>query len=570
MKLIRVEISQAGGSSSLLNGLDVAIRRRGEADTLAFQPLCLIGPNGSGKSQFLQLIAEFFQAALHASVPGEERREVDPSSRFLLHYVISRSDKSSLEVELVGEPETNAGIRSISIRTRAGDDEWSEPKSLDVSSSELLPSRVVAYTSGENETLSLPFLASRIAYAEDITSLALPEQAQSTSRTKKGKGRKSGNATVEASAAPSEQTPRLMLIDYSTHLEVLAANLLLGSSEQRAYLLGKVKLSALRSMRCVVSLNHENVRNSVLKRPDSKRKGVQLTDQLESYIEILKRCSTAWSFEPGEERYVFDFWVDDECRAAFRKNFSDAFDLYLALHKLALLNDLAISRRARLRFEADVGRRRFASRLPEPPDEDKVFRFEELTFYPEPSEGRGAVDYVSLSDGEHQLMQILGVFAMVDEPNVLFLLDEPESHLNPEWRVRFMSDVKALPTRDGRREEAGGGSASQDVMITTHAPFVPSDTPRNRTLIFKRNEDQREGGRVNVLRPNIQTFGAKYEEILSECFGVSPPISDQPLALIKKLLQSENAENVEAGLRKLGPSIERVKLADHLEKLKDD
>ncbi len=199
-----------------------------------------------------------------------------------------------------------------------------------------------------------------------------------------------------------------------------------------------------------------------------------------------------------------------------------------------------------------------------------AFRFEELTFHPVQSEDRDAVDYVSLSDGEHQLMQILGVFAMVDEPNVLFLLDEPESHLNPEWRVRFMSDVMALPTKDGKREDAGGGSASQDVVITTHAPFVPSDTPRNRILIFKRNEDQQDGSKVKVLRPNIQTFGAKYEEILAECFGVAPPISDQPMALIKELLQSEDAENVEAGLRKLGPSVERVKLADHLEQLKDD
>ena len=553
MKLIRVEISQAGGSSSLLNGLDVEIRRRSEADTRAFQPLCVIGPNGSGKSQFLQLIAEFFQAALHTSVPGEERREVDPGSRFRLHYAINRAGKDPLEVEICGEPATSVGKRAIYIRTREGDEDWSEPKPLDASSSELLPSRVVAYTSGENETLSLPFLASRIAYGEDITALALPERAQAA-----------------APAAPSEETPRLMLIDYSTHLEVLAANLLLGSAEQRAYLLGKVNLSDLRSMRCVVSLNHKAVRNGVLKRPDSKRKGVQLTDQLESYIEILKRCSTAWSFETSEERYVFDFWVDDECRAAFRANFPDAFDLYLALHKLALLNDLAISRGARLRFEADVKRRRFASRLPEPPDEDKVFRFEELTFHPAQSEGRDAVDYVSLSDGEHQLMQILGVFAMVDEPNVLFLLDEPESHLNPEWRVRFMSDVNALPTMDGKREDAGGGSAAQDVIITTHAPFVPSDTPRSRTLIFKRNEDQQDGTKVKVLRPNIQTFGAKYEEILAECFGVAPPISDQPMALIKDLLQSEDAESVEAGLRQLGPSVERVKLADHLEQLKDD
>lgn len=561
MRLLRARIGKVGGSSGLLNGLDVEIRRRDEADATSFQPLCLIGPNGSGKSQFLQLIAEFMQAALHPAVPTQERREVDPTSEFGLTYLLQQDGGDQIEVELEGTSE------AISIRSRRQGEDWPDWKKVDESSAALLPARVVGYTSGENETLSLPFLASRAAYADEITTMALPKSTRNRPRGTQRQGRSS-----YYDPTPKElrgETPRLMLIDYSTHLEVLVANLMLGSPEQREFLLNRVKLRDLRSMRCVVSLNHGAVRNSVSKRADSKRKGVQLTEELEGYIDALKSCAATWHYSKSDERYTFDFWVDSESRKAFSSTFGSAFDCYLALHKLALLNDLAISRDARLRFDRDIERRRFATRLPEPPDEDKVFRIEELTFCPSEQRPQDAVDYVSLSDGEHQLVQILGVFAMVDEPNVLFLLDEPESHLNPQWRVNFMSDLASLPTANGKRAEEGSAASAQEAFITTHAPFVPSDTPRNHTLVFRRSEpEDLAPSAVMVSRPNIQTFGARYDEILEACFLVYPPISAQPLEVIDELMQSQDATEVEDGLKRLGPSTEKVKLIDHLQQLK--
>jgi energy-coupling factor transporter ATP-binding protein EcfA2 len=59
-------------------------------------------------------------------------------------------------------------------------------------------------------------------------------------------------------------------------------------------------------------------------------------------------------------------------------------------------------------------------------------------------ERKNAVDYVSLSDGEHQQALILGIYAMINEKNALFLLDEPESHFNPQWRVKFVQRLMDL------------------------------------------------------------------------------------------------------------------------------
>jgi restriction system-associated AAA family ATPase len=221
-----------------------------------------------------------------------------------------------------------------------------------------------------------------------------------------------------------------------------------------------------------------------------------------------------------------------------------------------MLNDLVISRKSRERFQRETRSRRFATRLPEPQDEEKVFRFEQVQF--RQVDSIGIVDYVSLSDGEHQLAQILGVFSMVSFQNVLFLLDEPESHFNPRWRVKFMSRVLAVPTDQQTRCDEGP-ARWQEALMTTHSPFVPSDMPREKVLIFAK-----ENGSVEVTRPSIQTFGATFDVIVEECFGIRPPISDIPKEMIERLMRSDRPSDIREGIKKLGDSSEKLFLADHL------
>jgi restriction system-associated AAA family ATPase len=262
------------------------------------------------------------------------------------------------------------------------------------------------------------------------------------------------------------------------------------------------------------------------------------------------------------ETYTFDFWIDREAKSAFHYFWPDTLTLYSAFHKLSMLNDLAIPKITRTRFRRDTKTRRFASRLPEPQDEDKVFRFERVTFVP--LTGSENVDYVSLSDGEHQLAQLLGTMCMVSYPNVLFLLDEPESHFNPQWRVKFVSRLLELNTTNGVRKEVSAVS-EQDCLLTTHSPFVPSDMPREKIFIFNKTN-----GKVVVRHPEIETFGTTFDTILEECFDVRPPISKVPLEEIKTLMKSDDSEEVEQGIERFGHSVEKVFLADHLRQLKKE
>ncbi len=536
MKLLRVHVISADTCGGLLDDLDVWFRSP-SYNYFEFDPLCLIGPNGAGKSQFLQVLVEMFQSVYHVCIGNEERVEGNSDLQFELEYLIRPEDEEKpIHVRISRQAEKRRRP-SIVVQRKDGD-EW---KVCDLTSQEtrnLLPLKVVGYTSGDNETLSLPFLISRSGYAKEVGDTALSKVTQDI-------------------RVPDT---RLMLIDYGTHLEVLVSNLLMTDDTQRRALLEDAKLKDIHSFRCIIQLAH----SAINKIPENRRsrpnrKGVQLTDELEDYLKKLKSCSTCYTYDDKSETYIFDFWVNDQTKAAFHFFWESTLELYSSFHKLAMLNDLAISKDTRDRFSRDTKTRRFASRLPEPQDEDKVFRFERVNFVAKT--GDEVVDYVSLSDGEHQLAQILGTFSMLSFPNVLFLLDEPESHFNPQWRVKFISRLLDLPTNNGLRKSTTK-AAEQDCLLTTHAPFVPSDMPRNKIFIFFK-----EDGKVKYRHPDIETYGTTFDTILEECFGVRPPISKVSLEEIELLMQSNNPEKIEEGMSRLGHSVEKVFLADRLQQL---
>lgn len=536
MKLLRIHIIAAESCGGLLDDFKVTFRNQAEVAS-GFSPLCLIGPNGSGKSQLLQVLAEIFQLAWNACSPSEERIVSNPELEFEIEYLISLPPHSKpVHVRLTHKSNINKKAILLIEKRYPDSTEWTVCDFSAQATVQLLPQKVVAYTSGGNETLSLPFLVSRSGYAKDVTEEAFRRRTD---------GRKVPDT-------------RLMLVDYGTHLEVLVANLLLGNQNIRRALLKVAPVKNLHSFRCIVQLAHPTYPK--VKVSGSKRKGIQITDELESYLNHLTRSATCYNYDEKTETYVFDFFVDDQVRVAFRSFWSETLRLYSSFHKFSMLNDLAIPKATRERFKKQTKTRRFASRLAEPQDEEKVFRFERVCFSPK---GQGEpVDYVSLSDGEHQLAQILGTMAMTSFANVLFLLDEPESHFNPQWRVDFISQLLDLPTENGtRRGKSKAGQ--QECLLTTHAPFVPSDMPRESVLIFKKDAE----GKINVSTPNIETFGTTFDSILDDCFDVRPPISKVSRQKIDTLMKSKNSNTIRQGMEALGNSVEKAFLADRVEQL---
>lgn len=529
MKLVRLHIIDADTCGGLLN--DVVVKfRRGNVEIDKFSPLCLIGPNGTGKSQVLQIVAEIFQAIFAEYLPDEEQGTPNRQIQFELEYFIADSKNQSKMVKVsrrkVGKKAPDILVESLI------ENEWKTVTNK-VEIKPLLPSKVIGYTSGDNETLSIPFFVSRAGYANQV-------------RT---------NATKEALKSKPILDSRMLLIDYSTNLEVLVANLLLNPKNVRKSLLEKSNLEKLRSFRCVIQRKHTAAPNG----------GVKLTDELEGYIDYLKNCATCFSYDEQSWAWTFDFYVQSATNSAYEHYWKGgALELYSCFHKLAMLNDLIIPAKDRAAFEKGAELRRFASRLPEPMERQKVFRFERVEFISKKSDK--AVDYVSLSDGEHQFAQLLGTLCMASFPNVLFLLDEPESHFNPKWRVDFISNLMGLPTisdkecSDEGKRSGNSSAAIQDCLITTHSPFVPSDMDRENVLIFSKSDE----GKIESRPPRIQTYGSKFDAILAECFDISPQISGLPRDQIKELMIDGTKEQIQDAIANLGESTERMKLAAKL------
>lgn len=125
----------------------------------------------------------------------------------------------------------------------------------------------------------------------------------------------------------------------------------------------------------------------------------------------------------------------------------------------------------------------------------------------------GKVSFTQLSEGELQMLTVLGLMRITREDHCLFLLDEPDTHLNPLWKLRYFDDIEGVLSQDG---EALMQGASQ-VLITTHDPMMIGSLKREQVHILRRQAD-----RTVVEEPDEHPQGMGVTGLLkSELFGLS-------------------------------------------------
>ena len=106
--------------------------------------------------------------------------------------------------------------------------------------------------------------------------------------------------------------------------------------------------------------------------------------------------------------------------------------------------------------------------------------------------------------------------------------------------------------------------AQQECLLTTHSPFVPSDMQRENVLIFKKSE---ETSAIAIRRPQIQTYGSRFDAILAECFDISPPISALSRDEVERLFERGTVDEIKVSIDGLGESAARMRLAARLSQL---
>lgn len=90
----------------------------------------------------------------------------------------------------------------------------------------------------------------------------------------------------------------------------------------------------------------------------------------------------------------------------------------------------------------------------------------------------GSLVFRELSEGEQQLLMVLGLMRFTKEDEALFLLDEPDTHLNPAWSVLYLDFIADIV----------GEQQNSQVIILTHNPLTLAGLTKEQVKILYRDE----------------------------------------------------------------------------------
>lgn len=169
------------------------------------------------------------------------------------------------------------------------------------------------------------------------------------------------------------------------------------------------------------------------------------------------------------------------------------------------------------------------------------------------NDASGDVGFADLSDGERQLLMVLGLIRVSRGKRALFLLDEPDTHLNPHWQHSYLKLI----------EDWTGIAADADkchIILTSHNPLTISGLTRNEVRVMYSDQSS---GAVMVEAPFVDPKGLGVSGVLTDIFGM-PSTLDQPtqelidtrnrLARLAELdvAQTEALDAINEQLRELG------------------
>lgn len=94
-----------------------------------------------------------------------------------------------------------------------------------------------------------------------------------------------------------------------------------------------------------------------------------------------------------------------------------------------------------------------------------------------PEAGGRPVTYRDLSEGEQQLLLVLGLLRFTARDEALFLLDEPDTHLNPAWSTQYLDFLNRFIQNN----------ETCHIIMSTHDPLVFAGLERSQVRIFRRD-----------------------------------------------------------------------------------
>jgi predicted ATPase len=127
------------------------------------------------------------------------------------------------------------------------------------------------------------------------------------------------------------------------------------------------------------------------------------------------------------------------------------------------------------------------------------------------------IKFTQLSEGEQQLLTVLGLLIFSQNDESLYLLDEPDTHLNPVWIYDFLKLLQ-----DNVRTERG------QLIVATHDPLMIGTLYKNQVRSLTQVDNL-----THAVEPEYDPMGIGVEGLLkSELYGLRSTLAPE---ILKKL-----------------------------------
>lgn len=119
---------------------------------------------------------------------------------------------------------------------------------------------------------------------------------------------------------------------------------------------------------------------------------------------------------------------------------------------------------------------------------------------------KGEIPFHEISDGEKQLLSVLGLMRFTGKDESLFLLDEPDTHLNPAWKWGYLQLIRDVVQKN----------AESHLIMTSHDPLTMGSLLASQVQVMSKTKE----GILTATRPDVDPRGLGFTSILTQIFGL--------------------------------------------------
>lgn len=135
-----------------------------------------------------------------------------------------------------------------------------------------------------------------------------------------------------------------------------------------------------------------------------------------------------------------------------------------------------------------------------------------------------SIHTMELSEGEQQLLTVLGLMRFTRDAESLYFLDEPDTHLNPAWGVEYLGYLRKIGEID----------KNSHTILATHDPLLVSGLRKNEILVMHRNQK----GQIGAKEPDESPRGRGVAGVLtSPLFGLESQLDPYSLDVLKRIYE---------------------------------